>query len=120
MSSEDLVFIQEHFKKDEKRDPSMTELKVIDTYWSDHCRHTTFNTELTDITFEDSTYGKLVKKAFNEYLEMREKVCAPLHKPGQSVKVFCCRVFGQGPRLRERDFKEGYPALRAPKVSEIR
>ena len=74
MSEEDLLFIQEHFKKDEKRDPSMTELKVIDTYWSDHCRHTTFNTELTDITFEDSTYGKLVEDAFKVYLEMRDKV----------------------------------------------
>ena len=52
----------------------MTELKVIDTYWSDHCRHTTFNTELTEITFEDSTYGKLVEDAFKVYLEMREKV----------------------------------------------
>ena len=74
MSEEDLFFIQEHFKKEEKRDPSMTELKVIDTYWSDHCRHTTFNTELTEITFEDSTYGKLVEDAFKVYLEMREKV----------------------------------------------
>jgi len=74
MSEEDIFFIQDHFKKEEKRDPSMTELKVIDTYWSDHCRHTTFNTELTDITFDDNSYGKLVEDAFKVYLEMREKV----------------------------------------------
>lgn len=74
MSRDDIIFIRNHFKKDEKRDPSMTEIKVIDTYWSDHCRHTTFNTELNNVEFEDSPYGKMVEEAFNEYLEMREKV----------------------------------------------
>lgn len=74
MSDEDMLFIQEHFKKDEKRNPTMTELKVIDTYWSDHCRHTTFNTELEEIQFENSPYGKLVSEAFDTYLKMREKV----------------------------------------------
>ncbi|MBQ9179583.1 MAG: phosphoribosylformylglycinamidine synthase, partial [Firmicutes bacterium] len=74
MSRDDIIFIRNHFKKDEKRDPSMTEIKVIDTYWSDHCRHTTFNTELNNVEFEDSPYGKMVEEAFNEYLGMREKV----------------------------------------------
>ena len=76
MSDDDIIFIQEHFKRDEKRDPTMTELKVIDTYWSDHCRHTTFNTQLKDIKFEDSDYGAMVKGVFDEYMEMREKVYA--------------------------------------------
>ena len=74
MSSGDIKMIQDYFKKDEARDPSITELKVIDTYWSDHCRHTTFNTELTDIYFDDDEYGQIVKAAFEEYMEMREKV----------------------------------------------
>ena len=74
MSSGDIKMIQDYFKNDELRDPTITELKVIDTYWSDHCRHTTFNTELTDIYFDDDEYGQIVKSAFEEYMEMREKV----------------------------------------------
>ena len=63
-----------YVKNDEKRNPTITELKVIDTYWSDHCRHTTFNTKITDVQFEDGPYGDIVKKAFDEYLEMRREV----------------------------------------------
>ena len=74
MSKDDLKSIHEYFKNEEKRNPTITELKVIDTYWSDHCRHTTFNTELTDIYFEDGKYGDIVKEAFAEYLEMRKSV----------------------------------------------
>ncbi len=74
MSKEDLEHIHKYFQDEEKRNPTITELKVIDTYWSDHCRHTTFNTELTDIYFEDGRYGDIVKEAFNEYLEMRKDV----------------------------------------------
>ncbi len=74
MSSKDMVFIQNYFKDDEKRNPSITELKVIDTYWSDHCRHTTFMTKLTDIKFEDGQYSHIIEDAFNEYLTMREDV----------------------------------------------
>ncbi|MHC1721952.1 MAG: phosphoribosylformylglycinamidine synthase [Aminipila sp.] len=74
MSSKDIVFIQNYFKNDEKRNPSITELKVIDTYWSDHCRHTTFMTKLTDIQFEEGEYAGLIEKAFDEYLEMRNEV----------------------------------------------
>lgn len=68
---EDLEFCQEYFKK-VKRDPSITELMLIDTYWSDHCRHTTFMTELTDISFEDGKYKDLIEGAFKEYLESRD------------------------------------------------
>ena len=74
MSENDIVFIQEYFKNEEKRNPSITELKVIDTYWSDHCRHTTFMTRLTDIDFEEGPYADMVKAAFEEYLAMREDV----------------------------------------------
>lgn len=74
MSSKDIVFIQNYFKNDEKRNPSITELKVIDTYWSDHCRHTTFMTKLTDIQFEKGKYAQLIEKTFDEYLAMRNEV----------------------------------------------
>ncbi len=80
MSSEDLAFVQEYFQKEE-RNPTVTELRVIDTYWSDHCRHTTFNTKITDVSFEDSPYGRLVKKVFDEYMEMRKEVYAGKDKP---------------------------------------
>lgn len=67
---DDLLFIQSYFKK-EKRDPSETELKVLDTYWSDHCRHTTFETELTDIRFEGAFKAPL-EKIFEDYLAKRK------------------------------------------------
>ena len=74
MSHEDILFIRNHFANDVKRNPTMTELRVIDTYWSDHCRHTTFATELTDVYFDEGPYSELVKDAFGEYLEIRKYV----------------------------------------------
>lgn len=74
MSPADIKFVQKYYKSDEDRDPTLTELKVIDTYWSDHCRHTTFNTTLEDISFEDSDYGEIVKKAFEEYTAIRKDI----------------------------------------------
>lgn len=74
MSAKDIVFIQDYFKNEEKRDPSVTELRVVDTYWSDHCRHTTFMTKLTDIKFEEGEYTHVIQEAFEEYLDMREEV----------------------------------------------
>lgn len=74
MSREDLKFVRAYFALDEKRDPSMTELKVIDTYWSDHCRHTTFLTKISSVSFTDGAYPELVKNAFQEYLSMRNEV----------------------------------------------
>ncbi|MGN0165831.1 MAG: phosphoribosylformylglycinamidine synthase [Lachnospiraceae bacterium] len=72
MTFRDFLFIQEHFKCEEKRDPSMTEIRVLDTYWSDHCRHTTFSTELTDVRFEDGYYRKPIEDTFNQYKADRQ------------------------------------------------
>ena len=73
MTFKDFLHIQNYFKNDEKRDPSMTEIRVLDTYWSDHCRHTTFSTELTDVTFDDGDYKELFEKTFDAYrAEMKE------------------------------------------------
>lgn len=69
----DLIFIQRHFKEVEKRVPTHTELRVLDVYWSDHCRHTTFNTEITHMNFEHNNL-KSLEKAYDEYIEMRKAV----------------------------------------------
>ncbi|MGI6737283.1 MAG: phosphoribosylformylglycinamidine synthase [Anaerovoracaceae bacterium] len=74
MSREDLRHIHRFFRDSEHRSPTLTEIRVIDTYWSDHCRHTTFATELTDVYFEDGPYADLVKEAFADYMEMRRAV----------------------------------------------
>ncbi|MDD2648469.1 MAG: phosphoribosylformylglycinamidine synthase [Eubacteriales bacterium] len=71
MSAEDLRFCRDYFKAEEKRDPTVTELRAIDTYWSDHCRHTTFLTSIDEITFEDGKYAKPVKEAYSDYLLAR-------------------------------------------------
>ncbi|MBE5968020.1 MAG: phosphoribosylformylglycinamidine synthase [Lachnospiraceae bacterium] len=74
MTIEDFKHIQSYFKQTEKRDPSMTEIRVLDTYWSDHCRHTTFLTELKDIQFEEGYYTEPVKAAYHSYIADREKL----------------------------------------------
>ncbi|MDF2568447.1 MAG: purL [Sporomusa sp.] len=76
MSFEDLAFCQEYFRESERRDPTITEIKVIDTYWSDHCRHTTFLTEIRDVLIEDGKFNKPLKAAYEEYLNCREFVYA--------------------------------------------
>ena len=73
MSYEDLKLVQEYFKNEEKRDPSETEIKVLDTYWSDHCRHTTFETELTNITFNAKHFNEDMQNTYERYLELRKK-----------------------------------------------
>lgn len=74
MSPADIEFVREYYRDTEKRQPTVTEMKVIDTYWSDHCRHTTFNTTLSNVGFDDTPYGQLVKEAFGRYLDMRKDV----------------------------------------------
>lgn len=74
MTFKDFLHIQNYFRGEEKRDPSMTEIRVLDTYWSDHCRHTTFSTELTDVAFEDGYYRKPIEETYCRYLSDREDV----------------------------------------------
>ena len=79
MTIADALFIQEHYKK-VGRAPTITEIKVIDTYWSDHCRHTTFMTRIDNVSFENDETGEL-KKTWDEYLEIRKKVYTDREKP---------------------------------------
>ena len=72
MTFKDFQHIQNYFKNEEKRNPSMTEIRVLDTYWSDHCRHTTFSTELTDVKFDEGDYKEPIVKTYEKYLADRE------------------------------------------------
>ncbi len=74
MTFKDFLHIQNYYRGEEHRDPTMTEIRVLDTYWSDHCRHTTFSTELKDISFEEGPYKELFEKTFEEYKKDREEV----------------------------------------------
>ena len=76
MDLADITFFQKYFRETEKRNPTITEIKVVDTYWSDHCRHTTFGTELTNVEIDD----EVVKLAFDKYLAMRAELGRE-HKP---------------------------------------
>lgn len=68
MTFQDFLHIQNYFKAQEDRDPTMTEIRVLDTYWSDHCRHTTFSTELTEVSFGDGDYREPMEDTYRQYL----------------------------------------------------
>ena len=74
MTFKDFLHIQGYFKGEEDRDPTMTEIRVLDTYWSDHCRHTTFSTELKEVTFEDGDYKEPLVKTYERYLQDRSEI----------------------------------------------
>ena len=84
MTFKDFLHIQNYFKEDERRDPSVTEIRVLDTYWSDHCRHTTFSTELKDVEFEEGYYRSPIETTYQSYLDTREEIFA-----GRSDKFVC-------------------------------
>lgn len=71
MSNDDLKLIQAYFRDDEKRDPTITEIKVLDTYWSDHCRHTTFMTKLEDVEIAEGRFTDAIQETYDKYLEDR-------------------------------------------------
>ena len=74
MTFKDFLHIQNYFKEDEKRNPSMTEIRVLDTYWSDHCRHTTFSTELKDVKFDEGYYRAPMEETYQDYLETHKNL----------------------------------------------
>ncbi|MEY8356388.1 phosphoribosylformylglycinamidine synthase [Lachnospiraceae bacterium 54-53] len=84
MTFKDFLHIRDYYKQEEQRDPSMTEIRVLDTYWSDHCRHTTFQTELKDVTFTDGDYRRPIEDTYNRYLSDREEVLK-----GKSGRYVC-------------------------------
>ncbi|MCI8659517.1 MAG: phosphoribosylformylglycinamidine synthase [Lachnospiraceae bacterium] len=84
MTFKDFLHIQKYYQEEELRDPTVTEIRVLDTYWSDHCRHTTFSTELKDVTITDGDYKKPIQRAYEQYLADRET----LYK-GRKDKFVC-------------------------------
>lgn len=74
MDLEDIKFCQNYFKNAEKRNPTVTEMKILDTYWSDHCRHTTFLTTIDEVEFEDGKISNRIKETYEQYLKDREVV----------------------------------------------
>ena len=82
MSDADLAFVQEYFRDQERREPTMTEIRVLDTYWSDHCRHTTFLTHLKDVSFEKSPLLAPIENAWKKYGELRNAL-------GRADKTVC-------------------------------
>ncbi len=77
MDLDDLEFCRSYFKNTEKRDPTVTELRMIDTYWSDHCRHTTFSTKINNVTIPDGKYSEVIKDAYDEYKKAKAELYAP-------------------------------------------
>ena len=84
MTRKDFTHIQEYFKEEEGRDPSITEIRVLDTYWSDHCRHTTFSTELKNVEFEEGYYKEPIYESYKQYMAAREELFA-----GRDDKFVC-------------------------------
>ena len=84
MTFRDFQHIQRYFREEEERDPSMTEIRVLDTYWSDHCRHTTFATELKEVEFGEGYYREPLEMTYQSYLDTREEIYA-----GRDDKFIC-------------------------------
>ena len=84
MTFKDFLHIQNYFNNEEKRNPSMTEIRVLDTYWSDHCRHTTFSTELKDVQFDEGFYKAPIEATYNDYLDSFKNLYE-----GRSDKFVC-------------------------------
>ena len=76
MTFKDFLHIQKYFAGEEKRDPSVTEIRVLDTYWSDHCRHTTFLTELKNVSFDEGYYKKPIEETYQEYYAAHKEMFA--------------------------------------------
>ncbi len=74
MDHDDILFCQSYFRDNEKRNPTVTEIRMIDTYWSDHCRHTTFMTEITDVAIQDGLAADTIRKTWADYLQTRSKL----------------------------------------------
>ena len=100
MTANDLLFIQEYFKNEEKRNPTETEIRVLDTYWSDHCRHTTFETIIDDVKIENEEYRDIIEKTLGEYVRSREYVHGEKLGKKPMTLMDLATVFGKEQRKR--------------------
>ncbi len=101
MDTDDIAVCQEYFRK-EQREPTITEIKMIDTYWSDHCRHTTFQTTIDSVEFQD----ELIERTYNEYIEVRKKTgrSGPVNMMDiATIAAKCLKAEGKLPGLDESE-----------------
>lgn len=107
MSIDDLVMIQEYFEN-ENREPSITEIKVIDTYWSDHCRHTTFSTVLENVNIEEGRYTEPIRTSYEEYLKSRDYVYGNTErsKTLMDIAVIAMKELRKRGKLNDLDISE--------------
>ncbi len=90
MSMSDLLFVQDYFKNTEKRNPTVTEIRVLDTYWSDHCRHTTFLTAIEKVEIEAGHFAEPIKQVYEQYLNTREQI----HKEEKDICLMDVALMG--------------------------
>ena len=101
MDFDDIIFCQQYFSG-EKRNPTITEIKMIDTYWSDHCRHTTFLTTIDNVSFED----ELLQKTYEEYIETRKKIGRTKPINLMDIATISTRFLKQTGKLEKLDESE--------------
>lgn len=108
MSPEDLAFCRDYFRDEEKRDPTITELRLIDTYWSDHCRHTTFLTEIENVEFEAGPYSDMLKSVYENYLESRKVVYGEREKDVtlMDLATIAMKELGKSGKLEDLDVSD--------------
>ena len=104
MDRDDIAFCQDYFKNTEKRDPTITEIRMIDTYWSDHCRHTTFLTNIDKVEIEP----EYIKDTYNNYIELREKLYTGKNKPVclMDIAVIGAKALKSADLLKDLDESE--------------
>ena len=106
MTYNDFLHIRNYFDGEEKRDPTLTEIRVLDTYWSDHCRHTTFLTELKDVSFDEGFYHKPIEETWEDYLADREDVYAgrtPHDKSLMDLALMAMRKLKKEGKLQDQE-----------------
>ncbi|MCL2234854.1 MAG: phosphoribosylformylglycinamidine synthase [Defluviitaleaceae bacterium] len=108
MNMEDFAFLRDYFRDTEKREPTITEIKMIDTYWSDHCRHTTFHTILENVEIEDGPYKNLFEQTFADYKAVRAKVHGDKDKPMSlmDMATIGAKILRQEGKLDDLDVSE--------------
>ena len=108
MSLEDLLFTQNYYIQSEDRDPTITEIKVLDTYWSDHCRHTTFLTEITSVEFQDSAYKTSIEQTYKKYQEVRSELYTDKvkHESLMDIALIATKALRKSGKLEDLEVSE--------------
>ncbi len=117
MTAEDMLCAQDYFKS-EKRDPTVTELKVLDTYWSDHCRHTTFLTKLDEVEFGSGPLSKAAQRVYEDYLDTRRKLGSKKRRVPDGPRDYLCK--GSKARGQTSHMDESKRSTLAPSATKYR